>query len=67
MAKLMVHTDSKFLISCCTDWVNKWQKNDWKNNMGLEVANRKSLEEYLSLLGDIEIKFVSRVPLPISY
>lgn len=58
MLKLLIHTDSKFFIDC-TKWVNKWQRNGWKTCAGHEVENRKSLEEYLSLLEGIEVKIVS--------
>ena len=37
--KLMVYTDSQFVINSATKWMQKWKKNNWKKADGNEIAN----------------------------
>jgi ribonuclease HI len=41
--KLLLHTDSEFLINCITVWIHKWKKNGWKLSDGGQVINKLDL------------------------
>lgn len=59
--KLIIHTDSKFLINCITEWINKWKKNNWKLVNGDDVKNKVELvklDEALQKLERVEWIYV---------
>lgn len=37
-------TDSRYSISCITDWSKRWKINDWKTSQGKAVENRELIE-----------------------
>jgi len=37
-------TDSRYSISCITDWSKRWRINDWKTSQGKAVENRELIE-----------------------
>ncbi|XP_054258155.1 ribonuclease H1-like [Macrosteles quadrilineatus] len=41
--RLNIHTDSQFMISCMTDWIKKWRKNNWMTSTGGPVKNKEQL------------------------
>ncbi|KAK9871541.1 hypothetical protein WA026_012915 [Henosepilachna vigintioctopunctata] len=41
--KVRLKTDSQFTISCITQWINKWKKNNWKVASGADVKNKNDL------------------------
>jgi len=43
--KLKINTDSKFLISCITQWMPKWKTKGWKTAGGKPVINKTELLE----------------------
>ncbi|GAB1866766.1 Ribonuclease H1 [Camponotus japonicus] len=43
--KLKINTDSKFLISCITQWMPGWKKRGWKTIENKPVINKKELLE----------------------
>ncbi|KAL6260688.1 hypothetical protein P5V15_008211 [Pogonomyrmex californicus] len=43
--KLKINTDSKFLISCITQWMPKWKKQGWKTIQNKPVINKTELLE----------------------
>lgn len=59
IAKLLINTDSQFLINCATQWMQKWKQNGWKTATGQEVKNKDDLVELDKLLkqGTITIKW----------
>lgn len=48
-----IHTDSKYVHGCMTDWYRKWQSNGFINALGNEVVNRDLIERALELESDI--------------
>jgi ribonuclease HI len=62
--KLIVHSDSQYMINSITIWINKWKKNRWKTANGKDVLNKDllfSLDHLINLYRDfivIEFKFV---------
>ncbi|MCL4133493.1 UNVERIFIED_CONTAM: hypothetical protein GTU68_006246 [Idotea baltica] len=43
--KVILNTDSQFMINCATSWMPNWKKNDWKKRDGTEVVNKEDLIE----------------------
>ncbi|XP_045150212.1 ribonuclease H1-like [Echinops telfairi] len=43
--KLIIKTDSKFVIKGATEWVDKWKQNGWKTASGGDVVNRSDFEK----------------------
>ena len=48
--KLVIHTDSQFLINCVTKWMQGWKKKGWKTATGQAVKNQDDLMVLDSLL-----------------
>ena len=44
--KLMIHSDSKYVIQGITQWSDNWCKNGWETSNGEAVKNK---EEWLQL------------------
>lgn len=38
-SKIVIYTDSKYSISCVTNWIYNWKKNNWKIKNGDNVKN----------------------------
>lgn len=58
ITKLLINTDSKFLIQCITEWLPKWQSNGWKISSGGEVKNKPQLVDLYEVKKGIDIKWV---------
>ena len=62
--KLVIYTDSKYLIGIMTGWITKWKLNYWKTVNGKDVLNKDliyELDHLVTLYEDwveIEFKFV---------
>ncbi|KAG8257360.1 Ribonuclease H1 [Homalodisca vitripennis] len=41
--RLNIHTDSQFMISCITEWIKKWKRNNWMTTNGGQVKNKEQL------------------------
>lgn len=50
ITKLRIFTDSKFVISCVTNWMPSWKRNGWKTAKNEPVKNQKELEDLDSAL-----------------
>ena len=44
LRKLVIHTDSMFLVNCATKWISIWKSNGWKKKSGQPVQNKEDLE-----------------------
>ncbi|KAL3869080.1 hypothetical protein ACJMK2_041806 [Sinanodonta woodiana] len=55
--KLIVYTDSQFVINAMKGWVHKWQKNGWKLATGGPVINKEDFVELLQESQGIKIKW----------
>ncbi|XP_058121341.1 ribonuclease H1 [Anopheles ziemanni] len=57
--RLMVNTDSQFLINSITKWLPGWKRRNWTLASGGEVKNKTDFQELERELssGDIEIKW----------
>lgn len=57
--KLKINTDSKFLISCITQWMPKWKQNGWKTIDNKPVINKTELLEMEKELRSLIVAWVS--------
>lgn len=46
-----IYTDSKYVISCLTEWCYKWEANGWKNDKGCPVENLYLIQDILTIRG----------------
>lgn len=56
--KLIIKTDSSFLVNCQTNWVKKWKKNGWKTSTGADVTNRDELQELDKEEQDFSVTYI---------
>jgi len=54
--KLKIFTDSKFLITCITQWMHGWKRNGWRTAKNEPVKNRAELEDLDRALNSGNIK-----------
>ncbi|ELU04460.1 hypothetical protein CAPTEDRAFT_135802, partial [Capitella teleta] len=54
---LVIFTDSQFLISCITKWIQNWKKRGWKTTSGKAVINREELENLDSVMQGINVRW----------
>ncbi|KAF2230897.1 ribonuclease H-like protein [Viridothelium virens] len=45
--RLIIATDSSYVVGGCTEWVRKWQQNGWNTAAGKPVRNRDLWEEII--------------------
>merc|ERR1719186_1516865 len=57
--KLVINTDSQFLIKCVTEWMSNWKKNGWMTKSKQPVKTREDLEELDEAMnsGKIQVKW----------
>lgn len=64
LEKLVIYTDSMYLINLITKWIHKWKKNRWKTVNGKDVKNKDlifELDHLIDLYKDwanVEFRFV---------
>ena len=58
--KILIVSDSKYLIDCCTKWMAGWKKNGWKRK-GDPLKNLDLLQKLDELLSarDVEFRWVA--------
>lgn len=57
--KAMLYSDSAYLVRAFNEgWLDKWQKNGWKNSKKEEVENRDLWEQLIDLAGRHTVTFV---------
>lgn len=57
--KLKIHTDSDFLISCATNYMNTWRNNGYRTTSKQRVKNKAELEKLDRVMKQIDVKWVS--------
>ena len=53
--RLMINSDSKYVVMGITQWILKWTKDNWKNASGELVKNKDEWVALLSLIESSEI------------
>ncbi|XP_015119041.1 ribonuclease H1-like [Diachasma alloeum] len=56
LKRVKIFTDSKYLISCMTEHLDKWMKNGWLNVKAKPVVNQKLLKELDVLMHQLEVQ-----------
>ncbi|KAF0304491.1 Ribonuclease H1 [Amphibalanus amphitrite] len=56
-SRVLVHTDSRFVIECATRWLRVWRKNGWRLAGGGPVKNRAQLEQLARAMDDVTVKW----------
>ncbi|MFA6408792.1 MAG: ribonuclease HI [Gammaproteobacteria bacterium] len=57
-SKIILTTDSKYVIDGITEWIFAWQKNNWKNSAKKEVKNKDLWQALLQLTKQHDIEWV---------
>ncbi|XP_051167826.1 ribonuclease H1-like [Leptopilina boulardi] len=57
--KLQINTDSHYTMNCATKWVNDWLNNGWINARGNPVSNKSDIQEMLSLVDQLRVKWIT--------
>ena len=55
-AQILIVTDSKYLIGCCTQWMAGWKKNGWKRK-GDPLKNLDLLQKLDELISGRTVEF----------
>lgn len=60
--KVIIKTDSKYSISCLTEWIDAWLAKDWKNSKREPVKNKEIIqpmyEKYKKIKNNIVLEHV---------
>lgn len=56
--RVMVTTDSTYVVKGMTEWIDGWIRNNWKNAQKKEVMNRDLWERLLTASASHEIEWV---------
>ena len=56
--EITVHTDSEYIVKGITEWVNGWQRNNWKTAAKKPVLNQELWQELLEVVRGKKIKWV---------
>jgi ribonuclease HI len=57
-SKVILTTDSQYLVKGMTEWINGWQKRGWINSSNKPVLNRNLWERLLALSRVHDIQWV---------
>lgn len=55
--QIHLYSDSEYAINALSDWVYKWQQNDWKTSNKRPVKNRDQIEPIFALMGEHRVVF----------
>uniref|UniRef100_T1IKG3 ribonuclease H n=1 Tax=Strigamia maritima TaxID=126957 RepID=T1IKG3_STRMM len=55
---LTILTDSQFLISSVTQWMDEWRQNGWITSTGQQIENREDFENLIRVSAGINVNWV---------
>uniref|UniRef100_A0AC34FL41 RNase H type-1 domain-containing protein n=1 Tax=Panagrolaimus sp. ES5 TaxID=591445 RepID=A0AC34FL41_9BILA len=55
--KVLLRTDSEYLVKCATSHLSHWRANGYKKKDGESVKNKEDLQDLDNMLSQIEVKF----------
>lgn len=55
--QIHVYSDSSYSIKALTEWVYKWEQNDWKTHARRPVKNRDLIQPIFALMGQHRVVF----------
>lgn len=56
--EITIVTDSKYLHTAATNWIDKWRSNDWKDHRNKPVVNVDLFKELLMVKSGIQIEWI---------
>tara|TARA_A100001015_G_scaffold291615_1_gene366008 strand:- start:721 stop:1203 length:483 start_codon:yes stop_codon:yes gene_type:complete len=56
--KIIIYTDSMYVINSITVWADKWKKNKWCKNTGDKILNKKYIKKLYYYYQNINIEFI---------
>lgn len=59
---LTIYTESSYLATGYTNWIEKWVWQDWKNAKGTEIANATEWRQFYYALKGHEVEFKVKEP-----
>ncbi|OQV15745.1 putative Ribonuclease H1 [Hypsibius exemplaris] len=57
-SKIIIHTDSQFVVNSVQLWIPSWIQNNWKLAGGGQVVNRADFEVLLEVMNGIEVDWI---------
>ncbi|KAK4539590.1 hypothetical protein LTR36_010526 [Oleoguttula mirabilis] len=62
LRRVVIKSDSAYVVNAMTDWIDTWKQNGFRNCRGLPVANEslfRSIDEHIKTLNgiDVEVQF----------
>lgn len=58
MKEITIVTDSRYLHSAATNWIDKWMTNDWKDFKNKQVVNKDLFSRLLEVKSGIQIEWI---------
>ena len=55
--KIIIYTDSMYLINSITNWADKWKENKWKKSDGSVILNKKLIKKLYFYYKNLNIEF----------
>lgn len=55
--QVSIHTSSKYVVNCMTQWLSKWTNNGFRTCKGKKVKDRDLLERALGLVTQLRWRF----------
>tara|TARA_Y100000589_G_C27077305_1_gene598055 strand:- start:465 stop:953 length:489 start_codon:yes stop_codon:yes gene_type:complete len=55
--KIIIYTDSMYLINSITNWADKWKENKWKKSDGESILNKKLIKKLYFYYKNLNIEF----------
>jgi ribonuclease HI len=59
LTSAQLYTDSNYSVQGINEWSIKWKENNWIRQDGIEIANKKTWKEILSLIEQIKEKGIN--------
>ena len=56
--KIIIYTDSMYIVNAMKSWADKWEKNDWKKSDGNEVLNLDLVKKLYYYSKNLNIEFI---------
>ena len=55
--KLTIYTESRYLVSGCTEWLSKWKSSDWHNAKHQDICYKSEWQQLDELLKPHSVSF----------
>ena len=55
--KIIIYTDSMYVINSITNWADKWKENKWKKSNGEIILNKKLIKKLYFYYKNLNIEF----------